>query len=53
MSTSQTENQNAQLKSEAQNALTPDPWEAAYLRFETPFLSTSGLPTIRELTRYL
>jgi SAM-dependent methyltransferase len=25
-----------QTKTEAQEALTPDPWEAAYLRFETP-----------------
>ena len=25
-----------QIKTEAQEALTPDPWEAAYLRFETP-----------------
>lgn len=25
-----------QIKTEAQDSLTPDPWEAAYLRFETP-----------------
>src|SRR5215472_11008212 len=25
-----------QIKTTAQEALTPDPWEAAYLRFETP-----------------
>jgi ubiquinone/menaquinone biosynthesis C-methylase UbiE len=36
MSPSQTENQSAPLKTETQSALTPDPWEAAYLRFETP-----------------
>jgi len=32
----QTEMSEAQTNPEAQNVLVPDPWEAAYLRFETP-----------------
>jgi SAM-dependent methyltransferase len=32
----QTEMAEAQTNPEAKNALVPDPWEAAYLRFETP-----------------
>ena len=36
MATAPTHMSGPQTKSEAQTALTPDPWEAAYLRFETP-----------------
>jgi ubiquinone/menaquinone biosynthesis C-methylase UbiE len=36
MSTSPTEMPDTKTNHEAQSALTPDPWEAAYLRFETP-----------------
>jgi ubiquinone/menaquinone biosynthesis C-methylase UbiE len=36
MSTSQTENQGVHLTTDVQGALAPDPWETAYLRFETP-----------------
>lgn len=33
---SQTKVAETQIKTETQGTLTPDPWEAAYLRFETP-----------------
>ncbi len=36
MSAAQTQMSDSHNESEAQAALTPDPWEAAYLRFETP-----------------
>jgi ubiquinone/menaquinone biosynthesis C-methylase UbiE len=36
MPTSQAETPENETTSQAQHALTPDPWEAAYLRFETP-----------------
>jgi ubiquinone/menaquinone biosynthesis C-methylase UbiE len=36
MPTLPTEMPEAKTNSEAQSVLTPDPWEAAYLRFETP-----------------
>jgi SAM-dependent methyltransferase len=36
MPTSPTEVPEAKTNPEAQDVLTPDPWEAAYLRFETP-----------------
>src|SRR5260370_24343072 len=36
MSTSKTETPENETNLQKQNALAPDPWEAAYLRFETP-----------------
>src|ERR1700693_3052243 len=36
MPTSPTETPETKTNPQAQNALSPDPWEAAYLRFETP-----------------
>src|SRR5437762_12555511 len=36
MSAAQTQMSDSHNESEAQAALTPNPWEAAYLRFETP-----------------
>ena len=36
MSTSPAETPDNEINSQAPNALDPDPWEAAYLRFETP-----------------
>src|SRR5262249_59134828 len=36
MHASQTKGQQAPQKTDGHAALTPDPWEAAYLRFETP-----------------
>ena len=36
MSTSKTETRENETNLQKQKALVPDPWEAAYLRFETP-----------------
>src|ERR1700682_5822683 len=36
MPTSPTETPETKTNPQVQNALSPDPWEAAYLRFETP-----------------